>query len=634
MRRFVNSVVAHRVPILLGAHALMFALAAEIAFRLRFDSALPPGVRRDFWQFVPWVVALKLAVFHGSGSLHGWWRYVTFADLAGLLKVSTLSMLLIGVIQYSVLERYAIPRSVLLLDWGVTIMLVGGLRSLWRLQREHIRPNFRDGGGKPALLAGCVPGCESIARQIHAHPRLDYRIVGFLTDEPAHHGSRLGGIPIRGRPQDAVPLAKKLGVGDVLVVAGSISGTDLRTLIAESQAAGIRLKVLPSWDDLLSGAYRLQVRDVDIHDLLRRPPVQLDVAGIGHMLAGRCVMVTGAGGSIGSEICRQILAHRPQALVLVERAENSLFHIDRELREICATTAVHACLADISDVRRMTSLFRRYRPHLVFHAAAHKHVPLMEHNPGEAIKNNVLGTAGLADMAERFGVERFVMISTDKAVNPSSVMGATKHLAERYVHACASASATRFVVVRFGNVLASAGSVVPIFQEQIRRGGPVTVTHPNMTRYFMTIPEASQLVLQAAVMGKGGEVYVLNMGEPVRIVDLARDLIRLSGYSEEEIPIQFTGVRPGEKLTEVLYEDDERMLPTPHPKLRVAYHQPCGRVEVLATLEELARHTDEEEDTIRAQLRRVAPDYEPPQRDGELKIKIHMPADGVAVGET
>ena len=324
-------------------------------------------------------------------------------------------------------------------------------------------------------------------------------------------------------------------------------------------------------------------------------------------------MVTGGGGSIGSEICRQVLKFRPRTLLLVERAENSLFLVEQEFRLLRAETTIIPCICDITDRPRMEQLFREHRPDIVFHAAAHKHVPMMEYNPGEAIKNNVRGTQQLAELADEYAVQEFVMISTDKAVNPTSVMGVSKHLAERFVHAFSEVATTKFVVVRFGNVLASNGSVVPIFQEQIRRGGPITVTHPEIERFFMTIPEATQLVLQAAAMGRGGEIFVLDMGESVRIVDLARDLIRLSGLQPDDIEIVFTGLRPGEKLFEELYFADEEMQPTPHPKLFVAYHRPFALAQVRQLINELVAVAHDDTQSLRTKIKEIVPEYECPE---------------------
>jgi FlaA1/EpsC-like NDP-sugar epimerase len=379
----------------------------------------------------------------------------------------------------------------------------------------------------------------------------------------------------------------------------------------ECQKCGLTLKIIPPIEEVLRGGSHIPARDIDITDLLRRAPVELDDASIGELLADRRVMVTGAGGSIGSEICRQVLRYNPSELILVGRGENRLFHIDMELRESYPSTRLHVLVGDVTDRVRMGQIFETYRPEIVFHAAAHKHVPMMENNAGEAVKNNVLGTKCVADLADEYDVKVFVLISTDKAVNPTSVMGTTKHLAERYVNALSSESTTQFVVVRFGNVLGSAGSVVPIFKSQIRRGGPITITDSKMTRYFMTIPEASQLVLQAASMGKGGEIYVLDMGEPVRILDLAQDMIRLSGLPQGSIEITSTGVRPGEKLYEELYFEEEQTLPTTHPKVRAAAHRLAEFAEVSRAIADLADLTAQPAAVIRAKLQELVPEYQP-----------------------
>jgi FlaA1/EpsC-like NDP-sugar epimerase len=391
--------------------------------------------------------------------------------------------------------------------------------------------------------------------------------------------------------------------------------------------------MVPSADELRNGAKYVHIRDIDINDLLRRDPVRLDRAAIREMTGGRRVMVTGAGGSIGSEICRQILKSRPELLLLVERAENSLFQIDRELARFPGGSAVLPRIADICDEDRVATLFEQYRPQLVFHAAAHKHVPMMECNPGEAIANNVFGTKILADVADRFSAERLVMISTDKAVNPTSVMGVSKQLAEQYIHALSEASGTTFVVVRFGNVLGSTGSVVPVFQEQIRRGGPITITHPKMQRYFMTIPEATELVLQAAAMGRGGEIFVLDMGEPVKIVDLAHEMICLSGLSTEDIDIVYTGPRPGEKLYEELYLDEEETLPTAHPQLRVAYHRFCCLSEVCESIDQLRPVIHQSDDIIRQRLADLMPEYACPVVHQREEVTMSV-TDGDGNGET
>lgn len=600
-----------RAHVLVLVHFCLFALSYHIALLLRFDGAIPAEQLEIFWKVMPFVALFKLLMFHFVGSLHGWWRYITFTDLAALLRVSTLSTAVIACFDYFFVHTYQIPRTVLLLDLGITILLVGGLRSASRLVREIWWPAITLQGRKPALLIGAVQGGEVLARQIHAHPKLDVRVVGFLDEDRSKYGSILGGIPFLGCPTEAVEFAAEHDAKDILIISNSLSGENLRELMQRCRKADIRVKMIPPVDELVNGSFRLQMRDVKIDDLLRRDPVQLDCDAISQMLSGRCVMVTGAGGSIGSEICRQIAKSNPKTLILVERAENSLFLFEREMHNLGCDSFCVPAIADICDESRMRSLFNEHRPEIVFHAAAHKHVPLMESNPSEAVKNNVIGTAGLAAMCDEFGVERFVMISTDKAVSPTSIMGVSKQLAERYVHARVQSSKTKFVVVRFGNVLASAGSVVPIFQEQIKNGGPITVTHPDMTRFFMTIPEASQLVLQASAMGNGGEIFVLDMGEQVKIVDLAKDLIRLSGLSADEIQIEFVGIRPGEKLYEELYMENEEMLPTSHAKLRMAYHQPFSLEELHDSLDELRYLVGQSDEVVRRKLIELAIDYRP-----------------------
>ncbi|NLY01915.1 MAG: polysaccharide biosynthesis protein [Rhodopirellula sp.] len=622
LRKMFRKSLPKRVYILWALHLVVLSFAYVLAFGLQFDFAVPESMAALMWSTLVWVLPLKVAVFYRLGSFHSWWRYVSFADLAAILQASALATVAVAAIDHFVISGEQIPRAVLLLDFGLTLLLLGGIRCAVRLLREEFWPALTAKSRRPALVIGAEQGGESLVRQIHSQPGLNYRIVGFLDENAEHRGSRIGRIPFLGTPDDAARLADERGIRDILVIAGALPGARMRGLVEQCRAAEINLRVVPPIDRFLNGSYQLHIRDVKIDDLLHRDPVQLDRQFVGEMIRGRRVMVTGAGGSIGSEICRQVLSCQPEQLVLVDHGENSLFYLKRELDKLVDHHLLAPCIGDIGDVERMRSIFEHHRPHIVFHAAAHKHVPMMEDNPGEAVKNNVFGTQRLADLAGEFGVERFVLISTDKAVNPTSVMGATKQIAERYVHALSEFSGTRYIVVRFGNVLGSAGSVVPIFREQIRGGGPVTVTHPKMERFFMTIPEASQLVLQAAAMGKGGEIFVLEMGQPVKIVDLARDMIRLSGAAPGEIEIQFSGMRPGEKLYEELYFDTERLLPTAHPKLRAAEHRPISLMELRESLLKLEFVVDQPADVVRETLGRVVPEYRgrEPARDGAAPL--------------
>ncbi|HUT12997.1 MAG TPA: nucleoside-diphosphate sugar epimerase/dehydratase, partial [Thermoguttaceae bacterium] len=623
IRRTVETLTTTRMWLLAVGHLVLFLAIYWTAFALRFEFSIPSGSMTVFWASLPWVLGLKLVVFFALGHYHGWWRYVTFADLAALLRASLLSLLLVALLDYF-LWPYQVPRSILILDCMLGIILLGSLRASWRLFNEHFRPVFGQNDFRGALLVGDDHSSRLLAHQIHSRPELPYRIRGFLATNNIQKGTRWGRIPVLGVPEDVREIAASCGATEVLATAGTLPGNRLRCLMDACHEAGLNLKIIPPMEDLFNGNNRIPLRDIDINDLLRRDPVKLDTAAIADLLDGRTVMVTGAGGSIGSEICRQVLKFNPKEIVLVGRGENRIFHVEMELRRKDPTTALYPRIADVTDHQRMRQLFEEFRPEVIFHAAAHKHVPLMEANVGEAIKNNISGTKCVADLADEFDAAGFVLVSTDKAVRPSSVMGVSKQIAERYVHTMSQESATKFVVTRFGNVLGSQGSVVPIFQEQIRRGGPITITHAQMERFFMTIPEASQLVLQAAAMGRGGEIFVLDMGDPVKIVDLARDLIRLSGLPEHAIEVTFTGIRPGEKLFEELYFDDEETLPTSHPKLRAAYHRPYSFEEVHEAIVELERLVHGPEEVLREKLREIVPEYQSPSAAESRKVESEV----------
>ena len=618
---------------LLVAHLLIFVLAYLLAVSLRFDFRVPLDEWGPLARVVPVFLLVKLVVFHWCGAFNGWWRYLTFADLADLLKAATVSLLAVGTISYAFASYFEASRAVLILDYGATILLLGGLRASCRLLQEQFLSKATSRDARRALILGANRSGEMVVRQINGNGRKDYRVVGYLDENEACHGSRLGGVPVLGGPADVKQLAQRADAEVVLIAANTMPGAQVRQLTEDCGASGLAVKMIPSVEDIISGQYRFQTRDVSIDDLLHREPVELDNAMIADFLRGRRVLVTGAGGSIGSEMCRQIVKFQPESLILVERYESGLFFIHRELKSLAADTDCVPCVADILNKPRMKAIFETYQPEVVFHAAAHKHVPMMEDNPGEAINNNVFGTKCVVDLAVRHGVRHFVMISTDKAVNPTSIMGVSKHLAERYVNSLADTSKTKCVSVRFGNVLGSVGSVVPLFQEQIRRGGPVTVTDPSMTRFFMTIPEASQLVLQAAAMGKGGEIFVLDMGEPVKIVDLARDMIRLSGFTLDQIEIQYVGTRPGEKLYEELSVEDEHLLPTSHPKVLAAYHRPFYAAGI-DWIREL-RAVNGSRQLLWQTLRKLVPEYHPPGAPAEpLAAQATKETICTAIGDT
>ncbi len=612
---FANSrlpewLIAIRVPILVALHVAVFSAAYLISFAIRFDLAIPPAYWSLFWRTIPVMVAIQVGTFWVFNTIHGWWRYVTFRDLISFVKPLVLGSL-IFLIYDLILPQQHVPRSILIIHFLLSGLMISLIRSSWRFASEFmtiITPEKQ--ADQRAFMISNHHDTLVLANQINSQPRSNTKIVGILSVGNYRRGTERAGIPILGTPADAPALAARFNVDQVWLVAGSIPGPDLATLKAHYDQHGLKTQVIPSATDRNPSASFIPVREIDINDLLQREPIVLDQQKISQELSGRRVMVTGAGGSIGSELCRQLLRFNPSQLMLVDHRENSVFLIHNELssRHELNTELIPA-VGDILDHDRMERLFMDYRPEFVYHAAAHKHVGLMEISPGEAIKNNILGTKQIAELADQFGVHKFVFISTDKAVNPSSVMGCTKQIAERFVLAKKSHSKTRYVVVRFGNVLGSNGSVVPIFKDQISRGGPITITDPKMTRYFMTIPEASQLVLQAANMGQGGEIFVLDMGEPVKIVDLAKKMIRLAGLPENAIDIRFTGARPGEKLYEELYFEDEETIPTAHKKIFAAWHRELDFDTVVASIHELTASTDRPADQIKTILKKIVPEY-------------------------
>ena len=597
---------------LLLAMALVpvFAAIHYLAYWLRFEGTLSRSAQFQWQESVVPVVMIKVVVFGWFGVYQGWSRYVTFHDLVNLVQAATISSLSIVLLDYLFLQDFAFPRSSFLMDWGATIFAIGGLRSTMRVMEEFAWYSFRTDRRKPTFIVGANDTGEALLRAIRRNYKLPYRVIGFLSEDGTKIRSRIGGVPIIGTLDDTCRLAEKYGVKEVLITAGELTGSQVRKLVEEGSQKGVLVKVMPSYEQLLGGKLAWRPREVSIEDLLQRDPVNLDLGKLHSWIDGRVLMVTGSAGSIGSEICRQLLQFSPRRLIVVDRSETGQFFLDRELQEIAGATPIETVIADISDVRRMDTIFKTYQPEIVFHAAAYKHVPLMESHPGEAVKNITLATRSLADLAHRHEVRSFVLISTDKAVNPTSVMGACKRVAELYVQALSTRSKTHFVTVRFGNVLDSAGSVIPVFRAQIAAGGPVTVTHPEMRRFFMTIPEASQLVIQAGAMGNGGEIFVLDMGRPIRIVDLAKDMIRLCGYRVgKDIEIAFVGKRPGEKLYEELHVSDEDHLPTSHPKILVAQGRPLDLLQIKRQLHELSLHVDEPRESLIEHLQQLVPQY-------------------------
>ncbi|MEN6459653.1 MAG: nucleoside-diphosphate sugar epimerase/dehydratase [Thermoguttaceae bacterium] len=590
-------------PLLVGIYFL--------CYWLRFEGQLGQTELTGFRATVGWVVASQLVWFIALRACRGWRRSVTFYDLVVLARTATAALLTVAMIQYLFAPLPAVPRSVLLLDWGATIVVIGGARSLLRGVRElHWRP-FSSTEPVRVLIAGASELGTSTLHAIRGLTQPSYHVVGFIDGNPGIRGNHIEGVPVLGDCRHARQLASEHRVRQVLVMQGELTGPQIRQLI-DDVGRLCEVRIVPHYQRLIEGSVTVQPRPVCIDDLLQREPVKLAIADIRQWIDGRVILVTGSAGSIGSEICRQLLQFDPERVVLVDRAETAQFFIERELQALAPNKRIDVCVADVLDETNMRRILMRHRPHVIFHAAAYKHVPLMERHPQEAVKNIVTATRRMADLAVAFHVDSFVLISTDKAVNPTSVMGACKRAAELYVQSLAGRASGRFVTVRFGNVLDSAGSVVPLFRQQIAAGGPLTVTHPEVRRYFMTIPEASRLVIQAGAIGQSGQILVLDMGEPVRIVDLATDMIRLSGLRVgEDVAIQFTGLRPGEKLYEELHIAGEQRLPTTHPKIIVATHRPPRVGDVRRAIAELEETARMEPEAIVGQLKQLVCGYAP-----------------------
>lgn len=610
LNAITNFLLRYRMAMLLLGHTIIFIAAYTVAMSLRFDFSIPPEYLKTFWKSLPFLLITKLTVFTLLRSYNGWWRYVTFNDLVDIGRATIASSVCFALVDYFVLP-YQVPRAVILIDLVATGLLLSLVRSSWRLLREGMWPRIKlPDGYTGALMISNHHETMMLAHQINSFHAHRHRVVGLLSEGHSSIGESRAGIPIVGHTEDAINAAARCGASEIWVVAGSISGERLRQLKDLIESSSLDIKIIPPVLGETTKNGQIPIREIDIRDLLQREPVELDMESIRNEITGRPVLVTGAGGSIGSEICRQLLQFQPSDMILVDHRENSVFLIHNELdKSRPMATRLQPCVGDILDHERMVALFNKYRPELVYHAAAHKHVGLMELNTSEAVKNNILGTKTVADLSRQFNVRKFVHISTDKAVNPTSVMGATKQIAERYVHALAQDSNTAFVVVRFGNVLGSNGSVVPIFTNQIAQGGPITITDRRMTRFFMTIPEASQLVLQAASMGRGGEVFVLKMGEQVSILQLAKEMIRLAGLPTGAIEIQLVGMRPGEKLFEELYFDSEERLDTDHPKIQAAYHRPCNLYEIQSIIDSLHNISNLSNAEIRDKLATAVPEF-------------------------
>lgn len=581
---------------------------------IRFNFVWPVEYHDKLVWFLGCLLAVHAVGCFWAGLYRGMWIFASLPDLKRVLTAVGVSWLgLLALIALDRSEGLAMPRSLVVLYPLLLVVVMGGGRAAWRMWKEHRLYGGYVGAGKPVVLIGAGTGGAMLLRELQRSP--DWRVVAVLDDNPGKWGLELHGYRVLGAIELLPDVLADYKVRHVILAMPSAAADQRKRAADVAVRAGAHVFTVPGLEDLMSGKVAINaMRPVDIEDLLGRDPVLIDSDHVGAMVEGKTVLITGAGGSIGSELCRQLARFAPTRLVLFESGELALYEIEQWFRHFRPDLDVVPLIGDVRDVNRVNSVFQQWQPQLVFHAAAYKHVPLMEvGNAWQAVQNNVRGTLQVAALALQHGVERFVLISTDKAVNPTNVMGATKRLAEMVCEAlhCSGGGRTQMEMVRFGNVLGSTGSVIPKFAEQIARGGPVTVTHPEINRYFMSIPEAAQLVLQAASMGHGGEVFVLDMGEPVKIVDLARNMIRLSGYGEDEVRIEFTGLRPGEKLYEELLADAEETRETPHPKLRIARSRPVPEGFLDELTQWLSQPGPVSDDEVRAGLKRWVPEYAP-----------------------
>lgn len=619
-------------------------IAWGLAYLFRFNFEIPPFYLASLKGILPWVIPIHAAAFLWFGLYRGLWHYASLPDLRRILFAVLTAAAATPLALYMLQIFAGVPRTVLLLAPILLLFIMGGSRLAYRLWKEHRLYGLKKSESNLVLVLGAGDAAVGLVKELARS--VQWRVVGLLDDDPAKLGLMLHGFKVLGRINQLPAIAKKLGVAHAIIAMTPAPSDrrhaprphsdrrhpdrlhrDRRRALEMCSSAGVKALIVPSYDDLISGKITVsQIRTIELDDLLGRDPVVLDSEGLHGLLAGKTVLVTGAGGSIGSELCRQIAKFKPGRLILFELNEFALYTIEQEFRASFPEMPMAFTIGDIKNQARLTQVFSQFHVTVVFHAAAYKHVPLMEHdNAWQAVLNNVFGTYVLAQAAIKCGVEKFVLISTDKAVNPTNVMGASKRLAEMVCQALQQPvslskeidqgdklSETNFVMVRFGNVLGSAGSVIPKFREQIAKGGPITVTHSEITRYFMSIPEATQLVLQAGLMGGkevGGEIFVLDMGEPVKIVDLAKDLIRLSGLTEEDIRIVYNGLRPGEKLYEELLADDESTLPTPHPKLRIAQARQVDKEWLAHLVAWINEHPVLSDEEVKQELAKWVPEY-------------------------
>ena len=607
-----DQVHKYRRPLIILGHLLFILTSYICAFYLRFELSLPKEYEIIIARNLPVLIIIKMAVFYYFGLFQGLWRYASIEDLWQILKANTIATILFipGIIFTMGLSGY--PRSVFILDWIICTALVGGSRFATRLLREVLKKNIYQ-KKKKALIVGAGEAGILMLKEYRKNPIMGIEVAGFVDDDPLKKNRRIQGIRIFGSTKDIPAIVETQGIDEIILAIPSANGETKRRIISYCQIPDVKIKIIPGIYKLLSGELETQPRQVKPEDLLGREAVNINKEEIGSYIKGRRVLVTGAGGTIGSELCRQIAFFKPHEIALLDHNENGVYFLNVELKNKYPDIRLKTIIGDVKDIGLLQSVFSQYKPQTVFHAAAHKHVPLMEDNVEAAVKNNIIGSRNLIYASRHYGVERFVLISTDKAVNPTSIMGATKRIAEMILQAKATSGRTKFMAVRFGNVIGSDGSVVPLFKKQIEEGGPVTITDPRARRYFMSVSEAVQLVLQAGAIGKGGEIFILDMGEQIKILDLATQLISLSGLiPNKDIQIKFIGLRPGEKLFEETLLDIEKDKATKYNKIFVAQPDNFNPVKLRKEIKKLEKLANTmQEDRLIEEIKKIVPEYKP-----------------------
>ena len=617
--------------IILAIDVILLLFSFYVAHLIRFDFMIPEWAMEKFYNMLPYVLLAKIFSFYFFDLYRGMWRYTSLNDLLNVVKASTIAELIIIVIVLYVNRFENVSRSVFIIDWCLTLIFIAALRVMTRIAFEQFTENIsiqdlkeailnifklRSRSSKGVIIIGAGDCGEKICREIREDASLNYHVEGFLDDDLSKIGRKIHGISVLDKIDGLSHAVNSTEAMEVIIAIPSMKVEKMRQIVNICREADIIFKTVPSIGELINGKVTINlIRDVEYRDLLGREPVNLEKEKIGRYLGKKKVLVTGGGGSIGRELCKQICKFHPEKIILFERAETPLYEIDLELRKDFSHIEILPILGDIQNKDEIESIFKKYEPDIIFHAAAYKHVPMLEQHPWKAVENNIIGTENLVDIALRFQSEKFVLISTDKAVNPANVMGASKRIAEMILQHTSLKKdlKTSFITVRFGNVIGSAGSVIPLFKKQIKQGGPLTVTHPDIIRYFMLIPEACQLILQAGAMGKGGEIYVLEMGKPVNISDMAKDLIRFSGFEPDgDIKIKYIGLRPGEKLYEELITEDEFVVPTSHAKIMVLNSENSNLEKLNPFLNELKQFTADQQDKeeIKRMLKKIVPEYQ------------------------